>query len=373
MKKSKNGFTLIELLAVIVILAIIALIAVPVIMNIINKANKSAFKDSAYGVISAGELYYAERQLEPNGMTDDVTFNLPDETKALQLKGEVPTGTILITKEGKVAIAVYNNRYCVTKGIDDKDVIIIENYENCEITLPEKTLSEIVTTSEEVTSIPECIKNKVLCAPGTPVAFKVNENEVYNFYVIDETESEITLIMDRNLGGAIAWYSDGDDTTDNETNELGPITALNYLNNETSTWTNISPIKEYTYINQSYSVSSTHGYQRLEVKDGIGKIISQYGNVKTTLVGTMRARFLTREESDSLLVPETNKPPKYLYGNLESPVSATQFNFGYWYLTARPCTETNVHTIDCFGQVTCSRNVYDNSMFGIRPVITLKK
>ena len=50
MKRNK-GFTLIELLAVIVILAIIALIAVPVVMNIIDKANKSAFKDSAYGIL----------------------------------------------------------------------------------------------------------------------------------------------------------------------------------------------------------------------------------------------------------------------------------------------------------------------------------
>ena len=123
-QKKKCGFTLIELLAVIVILAIIALIAVPVIMNIICKANKSAFKDTAYGVISAGELYYAERQLEPNGMLEDVTFNLPDTTKTLQLKGEVPTGTIVITKEGDIAIAVHNNRYCVTKGLDDNDVTI---------------------------------------------------------------------------------------------------------------------------------------------------------------------------------------------------------------------------------------------------------
>ncbi|MEG2847894.1 MAG: prepilin-type N-terminal cleavage/methylation domain-containing protein, partial [Bacilli bacterium] len=55
-----KGFTLIELLAVIVILAIIALIAVPFIMNIIDKAKKSAFEDSAYGILKASELYYAD-------------------------------------------------------------------------------------------------------------------------------------------------------------------------------------------------------------------------------------------------------------------------------------------------------------------------
>ena len=56
MTQNKRGFTLIELLAVIVILALIALIAVPVIMNIISSARESAFKDTMYGVVKAGEL-----------------------------------------------------------------------------------------------------------------------------------------------------------------------------------------------------------------------------------------------------------------------------------------------------------------------------
>ena len=130
-KLNKKAFTLIELLAVIVILAIIALIAVPVIMNIINKANKSAFKDTAYGIINAGELYFAERQLEPNGMLQDVTITLPDTR--LELKGDIPEGSITITKDGKIAIAVQNGRYCITKGIYDKDITIIEDIENCEL------------------------------------------------------------------------------------------------------------------------------------------------------------------------------------------------------------------------------------------------
>ena len=76
--RNKKAFTLIELLAVIVILAIIALIAVPTVMNIITKAQKSAFKDSAYGVIKAGELYYTNMLLEPAGMTSNKTFTFPD-------------------------------------------------------------------------------------------------------------------------------------------------------------------------------------------------------------------------------------------------------------------------------------------------------
>ena len=53
--KKKKGFTLIELLAVIVILAIIALIATPIILNIVEKARKSAFENTAYGIIKSGE------------------------------------------------------------------------------------------------------------------------------------------------------------------------------------------------------------------------------------------------------------------------------------------------------------------------------
>ena len=272
MKQNKKGFTLIELLAVIVILAIIALIAVPVIMNIINKANKSAFKDSAYGVISAGELYYAEQQLEPNGMLEDVTFNLPDTTKTLQLKGEVPTGSILITKEGKVAIAVHNNRYCVTKGIEDKDVTITENYESCNLPSVEEepeentpqtgSIKTLAITSTEVTSIPACVTDGTECAQGTPVAIKVNATEVYNFYVIDETDNEVTLIMDRNIYASgsttdvnVAWITKSAyvtaggneaDYSDYGNNNKGPRTAVAELKTRTSGWSNI-PERTYTY------------------------------------------------------------------------------------------------------------------------------
>ena len=145
MKRSKKGFTLIELLAVIVILAIIALIAVPVILNIIDKANKSSFKDTAYGVLSAGELYFAEQQFEPNGMTEDeVTFELPSQVNTengVQIKGEVPNGVLKVNKEGKVALALYNGRYCAKKEYIDNDIVIIENLDECSLGVP--TISEL--------------------------------------------------------------------------------------------------------------------------------------------------------------------------------------------------------------------------------------
>ena len=129
MKKSKKGFTLIELLAVIVILAIIALIAVPVIMNILNKSNKSVFRDTAYGIINAGELYYAEQQLDLNGMSENKTFDLSKDVNTedgIQLKGEIPSGKVSVTTEGKVAISIHNGRYYAKKDYDESEVEVYE-------------------------------------------------------------------------------------------------------------------------------------------------------------------------------------------------------------------------------------------------------
>jgi len=179
MKQKRNkGFTLIELLAVIVILAIIALIAVPVIMNIINKANKSAFKDTAYGVISAGELYFAEQQLDPNGMQEDVSIKLPDDTNTLGLKGEVPEGSITITKEGKTSLAIQNGRYCITKGFDDTDVTVTEDYEECK----NPGVSSIMTSENTCVTSGTCSQAEINA--GILVNVKVNATQNYDFYVM---------------------------------------------------------------------------------------------------------------------------------------------------------------------------------------------
>ena len=438
-QKRNSGFTLIELLAVIVILAIIALIAVPVIMNIINKANKSAFKDTAYGIVSAGELYFAERQLEPNGMLEDVTIQLPDTTKTLQLKGEVPTGTILITKEGKIAIAVQNGRYCVTKGIEDKDVTITEDIANCilpasitNITLKEEniilnkgeekqievmfepvdattrtlnyvssntsvltvdlngkikaigkgTAKVIVTTtdgsniSKEIevvvntpimTSDNTCIQSGNVCSDadilsGIKVNVKVNNRQAYDFYVISNTEKEVTLIMSENLGDDVSWINAEDyakvnvEASCNYTSCVygGPRTAVAELKTRTSGWTNI-PEREYTYSDDSG------------------------GNKYTAFSEIMRARMLTYTEATDDLIgcTEYDKScPKWLYSNLLNTGSDTDSlgneKYGYW--TSATKTVNGAWYVRYKGDISAGNfSVASENSAGIRPVITLTK
>ena len=327
--KKNRGFTLIELLAVIVILAIIALIAVPVIMNIINKANESAFKDSAYGVISAGELYFAERQLEPNGMLEDITITLPETTKILQLKGEVPTGSILITKEGKIAIAVHNNRYCVTKGLEDENVEIIEDYESCDLPVSDEESDGNISNSL-LSSENDCIKAGNTCSideikAGIKVNVKVNDADNYDFYVISDDGEELTLIMNKNLGdrvGFSSWYNSA------------PNIAIEALKTRTETWTNI-PEREYTYSDADYS----------------------------SVTETMRVRIITKTEAENFYVAEGN----WLNENL-SLENTVEKHAGYWttsmnYMVIAPGT----FTITDFNGPNYSK------AFGVRPVITLSK
>jgi len=366
-QKRIKGFTLIELLAVIVILAIIALIAVPVIMNIINKANKSAFKDTAYGIVSAGELYFAERQLEPNGMLDDVTIDLSDDTNTLGLKGDIPKGSIVISKEGKTAIAVQNGRYCITKGFDDKDVTVIEDYEECKNPgEPKKIISSENACVISGTCSAEEIKAGIL------VNVKVNDTQDYDFYVIADTGKELTLVMDRNLGNKVAWYKDDDDATYNENNSLGPITALNNLNVQTANWKNIDPIKSYSYDNNLNGTKYEYGYQKFEIQNGQGKLTSQDGTI-TEIAGISRARLITYYEVTNLYILNNNSTPAYLYENLSSNNNDSSPK-GYWFMTSVSNGINTAHVIWYDGNFTpylaAVSNVTD---YGLRPVITITK
>ncbi|MBS7020970.1 MAG: type II secretion system protein [Firmicutes bacterium] len=126
--KREKGFTLIELLAVIVILAVIALIATPLIMGTITKAKKNAFKDTAYGILKAGEKYTAEILLESENTYEGETITLPNHDK-LDYKGQDPLGGQMnITKDGEISIIMYNNSWCAKKEVTDKEVKV-EKYD----------------------------------------------------------------------------------------------------------------------------------------------------------------------------------------------------------------------------------------------------
>ena len=122
---NRKGFTLIELLAVIVILAVIALIAIPVITNVIDKAKQGALKDSAYGILDAGEMYLAKNMNE--GTSDTLEFicsngKCINGDKEISYKGQIETGRIRIYSDNKIELCITNNKYSALKKVTDKEV-----------------------------------------------------------------------------------------------------------------------------------------------------------------------------------------------------------------------------------------------------------
>ena len=388
--KRKNGFTLIELLAVIVILAIIALIAVPVVMNIINRANKSAFKDSAYGLIKAGELFYTDQLLENAGLTEDKTFNFPDDIEGLEFKGSKPTdGFMTVNKDGKVSMAITNGKYCVTKGFEDDDVIITDDAINCELGPKVNTLSDLARTytftkvdgsayETPTVTVPECITDKTKCEAGTPVAVEVTPNTVYKFYVLNDdiTKNEVTLIMNRNLysdtdenNGNVAWVSlddyklaGGSETEYGEygNNNKGPLTALRVLKERTSGWINI-PAYTYTL--------------SLETEKGLVPATSSTTEITGELVTDVRARL--PKWSDFIDFGTTKNEygapsdlQNWLYENLEYTEDGSS---GYWTGTAWSDNDYGAWSVDFRSNRSGMYYLDGGSTNGLRPVITLSK
>ena len=133
MNKSK-GFTLIELLAVIVILAVIALIATPLIMGTITKAKRNSMKDTAYGILKAGEQYVGEKLLLAENDYNGETITLPNQNKIQYKGGNGLTGELQISKEGKLAIQIHNNQFCAIKNFGESEVTVTDyDEETCKL------------------------------------------------------------------------------------------------------------------------------------------------------------------------------------------------------------------------------------------------
>lgn len=368
MKKNKKGFTLIELLAVIAIIAIIALIALPTINSLIAETRRKAFVNSAYGILKAGEQYYNKKDL----LEDDnsaLEFSFPNGVSELELKGEIPQeGTMEINKDGKIALAISNGRYCVTKGYNDSDVEVLDTFGSCDIP---RTFSEVSITKHACTE-----KGKICVQGETLFTIQVNDNKTYDFYVLNDDGTKVSLIMNQNLGTKVAWinkadYNDDANFGENGNNSKGPITAFTYLNSQTLAWTNIPGIKEYNYINNENGTTTKYGYRNLQITNGETILVSQDGKTITTIDNPGRARMLTYEEMASRKEANGGKTPTYLYTNLSSSNTSDK-PIGYWMQSGHATVSYYGRRMGYDGKL--SGNATQNiSISGVRPVIELYK
>lgn len=124
----KRGFTLLELIAVIIIIAVIILITVPVMLGVITKAKLQTLRDSAYGVLEASGLYYAQYR-PASSIRFDINNNIitsDDTAKLIKYNGSIKRGTIIIDKNGLTTLCITDGTNSAYKNSDARDVTVVE-------------------------------------------------------------------------------------------------------------------------------------------------------------------------------------------------------------------------------------------------------
>lgn len=159
----------------------------------------------------------------------------------------------------------------------------------------------------------KCSDEQIL--DGQIVNVSVNNTTNLDFYVINDdgqnlvlygykalattpylSESDTKKLLKENKESRYKY----DDSIDYYMyNYWGPYTLIKKLNELTSSWTNIPPIKEYSYYTKEDNI-----FKSFEIKNGVSSITSFKGN-KVTIPGTSVARIASEKEiSNDYNAPE---------------------------------------------------------------------
>jgi len=277
---NKNGFTLIELLAVIVILSIIALIATPIILGIINDAKEESNKRSIdLYADSIKKAIITKEMKDLKGIVPGAYNSEELKTKldvSVEYEGNrVECDTVELYEDGRVYIANCKvNDEAIEYTYGEQQEILAEFDKVCS---PSTELKSGNTPTGEY-------------KPGDEYLCEVKPGELYRFYVLSKEGNKVNLILESNIrkdgtlikennggeGQVYSWMSStyknlflelgGTEEEWNNDNaaryKYGPIGVIIFLNQATSTWTNLGSliIKEYEYCNQTQTVEGIDEY-----------------------------------------------------------------------------------------------------------------
>lgn len=363
----KKGFTLIELLAVIVILALIALIAIPLILGVIEDSRKSAAIDSSYGFVEAIE--YSNSMTSLNS-TDYPVINSGDVSvinNLIKLKGTKPTsGSVVVTNSKVTSASLCIDSYQITY---DGTKSTIEGKCGGNTTYTTYTDGEIVYFNPESGS--KCTAAEAVSTQGT----KTGCMKWYAF-LDDEHNKDLNLILDHNTTSSGVLFSETCETLD------GPLSIINQLSNDTSSWNGVPTRNDKYTFNGSYSDwSNTYNYTynadysslkaRVISADEIAKIIKANDFNASTYTDDYLYFDTLTSSSPTVATNSYN----FLFDNVIISSIYGTYAYNYWTSTAVSDNKYFAWEVTAWtegGSIQTNQADASGSV-GIRPVITIPK
>ena len=369
----KKGITLIELLAVIVILAIVLLITIVSVDSTLLNSKKNLYSIQQKNIEEAAKTYY----LKEGMLFDDECVSVSKLLSKGYLEGEKVINAE--TKEemtGYVKITYNNNQYNYKYQED-----------TCEI------YEAIVNPAVGSTPSNDANGNIVV---GSAFKIKVNNTaKPMTFFVLSNSEDGkyVNLIAEQNIAPngnftsepqpGDEWYSELVD------NRYSLQTALTYLNNATSNWTNIPILEKFNYFDEVNQINSSYGYQSIKTEfdestrkykviitlnaslsenpviyENMRARLPKYSEVMATEVGCTLEQKTCPLWMVNYLSSNTN------YSSNEEKINSTGTNYGYWLLTSHQ-NPIGAKVVYYDGSIYYANT--NSANYGVRPVITIPK
>jgi prepilin-type N-terminal cleavage/methylation domain-containing protein len=227
--KNNKGFTLIELVAVIILVGLIALIITPKITKVLKTQKMNIFKDSVEGIVKAIKedavnnagfnstttSNYRAYIYDGEGLYLTVAGNKTADAD-IKISGNIDNGqgTVVVTKDSNVVLAVYNDKFCAKKNADDTSVTVEEYSGTCvndEIDIPEATSCFTYENNPDNTlTITGYRYNDATCSKDLVIPNRINGKLVSKLADLAFVDAEvvITKYMELDINGDPHWYGE---------------------------------------------------------------------------------------------------------------------------------------------------------------------